>query len=64
MSAWPMDLVKGRRSVTTEQHEVDGKIADLQQQISDIQAKVFDRKTLLFSIGMLFFQLTVFLQLL
>ena len=40
MSAWPMDLVKGRRSATKEKNEVLEGREDAQSQINAIRAKV------------------------
>ena len=40
MSAWPMDLVKGRRSATKERMEIADSRADRQAEIDIIRAKV------------------------
>ena len=40
MSAWPMDLVKGRRSATKERMEIVDNRADRQAEIDIIRAKV------------------------
>ena len=40
MAAWPMDLVKGRRSATKERMEIADSRADQQAEIDVIRAKV------------------------
>ena len=40
MSAWPMDLVKGRRSATKERMEIADSRADRQAEIDAIKGKV------------------------
>ena len=40
MSAWPMDLVKGRRSVTKEMSEVTAERSEIEAQIQAIKNKV------------------------
>ena len=40
MSAWPMDLVKGRRSATKERNELETERDDRQAEIDGIRAKV------------------------
>ncbi len=43
MSAWPMDLVKGRRSASKERNELESERDDRQAEIDGIRAKVRSR---------------------
>ena len=40
MSAWPMDLVKGRRNISRERQDVENTMEGLQDKINAIRDKV------------------------